>query len=39
VGALEVIENAGHFPWLDDPDRYWSVIATFVTRAWRTPTA
>lgn len=39
VGALEVIENAGHFPWLDDPDRYWSIIAPFVARAWRTPTA
>ena len=31
VGTLEVIEGAGHFPWLDNPSRYRSVIATFMT--------
>lgn len=31
IGQLEVIEGAGHFPWLDRPDRYWSVISGFVT--------
>jgi pimeloyl-ACP methyl ester carboxylesterase len=27
---LEVLEDAGHFPWLDEPDRYWSSIEHFV---------
>ena len=30
IGRLEVIEGAGHFPWLDVPDRYWHVIEDFV---------
>jgi pimeloyl-ACP methyl ester carboxylesterase len=33
IGQLEVIEGAGHFPWLDVPDRYGSVISAFVTAA------
>ena len=37
LGTLEVIEGAGHFPWLDNPDRYRSVIATFVTTAMTWP--
>jgi pimeloyl-ACP methyl ester carboxylesterase len=28
---LEVIEGAGHFAWLDAPDRYWPLLAEFVT--------
>jgi pimeloyl-ACP methyl ester carboxylesterase len=32
IGRLEVIEGAGHFPWLDVPDRYWPVIEDFVTQ-------
>ncbi|HEX5823167.1 MAG TPA: alpha/beta hydrolase [Candidatus Limnocylindrales bacterium] len=31
VAQLAVIEGAGHFPWLDAPDRYWPVIEAFVT--------
>jgi proline iminopeptidase len=31
VGHLEVLEGAGHFPWLDCPGRYWPVITSFVT--------
>ena len=31
IGRLAVIEGAGHFPWLDVPDRYWPVIEAFVT--------
>lgn len=31
VGRLEVLEGAGHFPWLDVPDRYWTVIRAFIT--------
>ena len=30
IGRLEVIEAAGHFPWLDRPDRYRSLIAGFL---------
>ena len=31
IGRLAVIDGAGHFPWLDVPDRYWPVIEAFVT--------
>jgi proline iminopeptidase len=31
-GRLEVIPGAGHFPWLDVPDRYWFSIAEFIRR-------
>jgi pimeloyl-ACP methyl ester carboxylesterase len=27
---LEVLEDAGHFPWLDDPDPYWQPIERFI---------
>jgi proline iminopeptidase len=30
IGRLEAIQRAGHFPWLDAPDRYWRVIEAFV---------
>ncbi len=30
IGRLEVIEGAGHFPWKDEPGRYWAVIEGFV---------
>lgn len=33
LGRLEVIEGAGHFPWLDVPEQYWSVIIEFVATA------
>ena len=33
---LEVIDGAGHFPWKDAPDRYWSVVIQFVVTATRT---
>lgn len=45
IGRFEVIEGAGHFPWLDRPDRYWSHITAFVTAvtvrrvATKTPSA
>lgn len=32
LGRLEVIKGAGHFPWLDAPDRYWPVIDGFIAR-------
>ena len=30
AARLEVLAGAGHFPWLDAPDRYRSVIAAFI---------
>jgi proline iminopeptidase len=33
---LEVMEGAGHFPWLDDPERYWVPIERFVTEVTAT---
>jgi pimeloyl-ACP methyl ester carboxylesterase len=30
IGRLEVIEGAGHFTWLDAPERYWPVLSEFV---------
>ena len=30
IGRLEVLEGAGHFPWLDLPERYWSVIDSYL---------
>lgn len=39
VGALpegiaqhEVIDGAGHFTWMDAPDRYWPIIIDFIQR-------
>jgi pimeloyl-ACP methyl ester carboxylesterase len=31
IARLEVIEDAGHFTWLDSPDRYWPMLTDFVT--------
>jgi proline iminopeptidase len=33
LGRLEVLDGAGHFPWLDVPDRYWTLIRSFITDA------
>ena len=33
VGRLEVIDKAGHFPWLDRPDHLWPIVTSFVTDA------
>lgn len=33
VGELEVFDGAGHFPWLDDPDRFFRVVSGFVRRS------
>jgi proline iminopeptidase len=30
LARLEVIDGAGHFPWLDRADAYWSKIITFL---------
>jgi pimeloyl-ACP methyl ester carboxylesterase len=39
VGQLRVIDGAGHFPWLDRPDEYWSIIGGFVDAVTRQQTA
>jgi pimeloyl-ACP methyl ester carboxylesterase len=33
IGRLEVIQGAGHFPWLDQPGLYWPLITGFATTA------
>ena len=33
LGRLEVVERAGHFTWMDAPDRYWPLLTDFVTSA------
>ncbi len=30
VARLEVVEGAGHFPWRDKPDTYWTILTEFV---------
>jgi pimeloyl-ACP methyl ester carboxylesterase len=30
LGRLEVMDGAGHFMWLDHPDRYWAILDAFV---------
>jgi proline iminopeptidase len=30
IGRLEVLEGVGHFPWLDDPDRFFASVGSFV---------
>jgi pimeloyl-ACP methyl ester carboxylesterase len=31
LARLEVVQGAGHFTWKDAPDRYWPLLAEFVT--------
>jgi pimeloyl-ACP methyl ester carboxylesterase len=33
IGQLVVIAGAGHFAWMDAPDRYWPIIIEFVRKA------
>jgi proline iminopeptidase len=32
MAQLTVVENAGHFTWLDAPDRFWPTIIEFIQR-------
>jgi pimeloyl-ACP methyl ester carboxylesterase len=32
LARLEVLEDAGHFPWRDTPERYWPLLVDFVTQ-------
>ncbi len=38
IGRLEVIQGAGHFPWLDQPGLYWPLITGFAITAAPGPT-
>jgi pimeloyl-ACP methyl ester carboxylesterase len=33
AARLEILPDAGHFPWMDVPDRYWDLLGEFVTTA------
>lgn len=33
VAELEIIPGAGHFTWLDAPDRFWPTIVDFIQRS------
>jgi proline iminopeptidase len=33
IARLEVIEEAGHFPWRDAPDRYWPLLSDLVAQS------
>jgi pimeloyl-ACP methyl ester carboxylesterase len=33
LAHLEILDGAGHFPWLDRPDRYWPLVTEFVAGA------
>ena len=30
IAQLEIIDRAGHFTWMDAPDRYWPIIVDFI---------
>jgi pimeloyl-ACP methyl ester carboxylesterase len=30
IARLEILEGAGHFTWMDVPDRYWPLLIEFV---------
>ena len=32
IAELDVVEGAGHFTWLDAPERYWPALIDFVER-------
>ena len=32
IAHLEVVDAAGHFTWLDAPDRYWPMVVGFIHR-------
>ena len=32
IAQLEVIDGAGHFTWMDAPERFWPMITEFISR-------
>jgi pimeloyl-ACP methyl ester carboxylesterase len=32
IAQFEVIDGAGHFTWMDDPERFWPMLTEFVSR-------
>jgi proline iminopeptidase len=35
--TLVLIENAGHFPWLEQPEKVYAPLQDFLTKAYETP--
>jgi pimeloyl-ACP methyl ester carboxylesterase len=35
IGRLQILEEAGHFHWLDTPDRFWPILIGFIEDAGR----
>jgi pimeloyl-ACP methyl ester carboxylesterase len=33
IAEIDVVEGAGHFTWMDAPERYWPTLVEFVERA------
>jgi len=33
AAQLVIVPGVGHFPWKEDPDRYWPPITDFIARA------
>jgi proline iminopeptidase len=33
IAELEILDDAGHFPWRDAPDSYWPILLDFVATA------
>jgi pimeloyl-ACP methyl ester carboxylesterase len=33
LAQLDVVEGAGHFTWMDAPDRYWPTMIGFIRQA------
>ena len=32
IAQLEVIDGAGHFSWMDAPERFWPMLTEFISR-------
>lgn len=30
IAQLEIVDRAGHFTWMDNPDRFWPMIIEFI---------
>ena len=35
IARLHIFEGAGHFTWMDDPERYWPMIIEFIESTTR----
>ena len=32
IAQFEVIDGAGHFSWMDAPERFWPMLTEFISR-------